>query len=220
MCVHRPMEMASYLAPRPHPTCHQGQPPHHCDLPPPLKQQVVKKVQGVIFETSDPPPLPRDIKDLRVADPPDKKQPSAFWILPYYYSLGPCWFSSYDGMHTTAGVLEDAFSCLSDNGGTRRGSSVLAYEETFNINRRPYLQSLADYPTLSDNSVKTIEKRLTSMKNSSTGAIKYSGRWMGGWVGGWVTFSDKNLLDTSSFHIFSNNTHIEGYLLPSPALPT
>ena len=56
-------------------------------------------------------------------DAPQLAEDCVFWCLPYYWKLGPTVICSYDGMHTIAGVVQDAFASL-----TNRRFSVRAQE--------------------------------------------------------------------------------------------
>ncbi|GAX86177.1 hypothetical protein CEUSTIGMA_g13590.t1, partial [Chlamydomonas eustigma] len=41
-----------------------------------------------------------------------KAEANIFWRLPYFWNLGPSFFSSYDAMHTIGGVIESLFAAL------------------------------------------------------------------------------------------------------------
>lgn len=132
------------------------------------------------FSVSTPPPAPRKVEELRPwisigtrRESPDqmqireRAQSNVLWRLPYYWNLGPIWLSSYDPMHTTAGVIQDAFLSISTNGGSRRQPAIMEYDKEYNKSKILY--------SLSDTQTAAIEARLIKIKLCSSGVVRHSG---------------------------------------------
>ena len=58
-----------------------------------------------------------------------KSMECVFWMLPYYFNLGPTQLSSYDAMHAIAGVICDLFNCMA---GGRWTASCKEFENRHN----------------------------------------------------------------------------------------
>jgi hypothetical protein len=84
-------------------------------------------------------PARRQVSELRPgsnshADEEAKQRAdkNVFWKLPYWYHLGPTNLTSYDGMHTTAGIMKDLFACVDPSKDNRVTQAVKTFEKDHN----------------------------------------------------------------------------------------
>lgn len=131
------------------PLAHAGRTSTNIKINPPvtMKKRVTSKNNTLQYDRNTQAPPYREVNDLRpglpgdqiISDVTERADSNVFWRLPYYWNLGPPVFSSYDGMHTIAGVMKDIFGCLTptNRGGTKGGQAritetVKAYETKHN----------------------------------------------------------------------------------------